>query len=159
MERSRTIAAAPLRTASDAWQLVVNLLADTLERSSSVPEGSVAEALAPLNGLGPALIAAGHLERTPLVLSDAELHLGVTVVTGDAALAIEENLNPVPGGGQATGEWVLHLPPCGPLSEAVEAAAARSNHLTTEDVASKAAGVAKATPVDLDAVRRYGDLA
>ena len=62
MKRQRRIAAAPVRSASEAWQVVSTLLADTLEQSPNVSAGSVAETLAPLAGLGPALIAGGHLE-------------------------------------------------------------------------------------------------
>jgi hypothetical protein len=64
MERTRFIAAAPVRSASEAWRVVSTLLADTLERSSSVPTCSVHKELATLKGLGPALIAGGRQELT-----------------------------------------------------------------------------------------------
>src|SRR2546428_12171070 len=98
MERTRFIAAAPVRSASEAWRIVSTLIADTLECSSSVPIGSVGKELAPLNGLGPAIIAGGHLESKGLVLVDKGLHLTIRVMTADAALDVEESLNPVPGG-------------------------------------------------------------
>ena len=75
MKRQRTIAAAPVRSASAAWQVVSTLLADTLERSPNVSAGSVTETLVPLAGLGPALIAGGHLDSRGLVLVDVGLHL------------------------------------------------------------------------------------
>ena len=53
MERHRTIAASPVRSATDAWQLVTTLIANTLERSPNVEAGSVAGELAALDGLGP----------------------------------------------------------------------------------------------------------
>ena len=96
MERHRTIAASPVRSAFEAWKVVTTLIADTLERSPAVPAGSVDAELAALAGLGPALVAGGHLERKGLVLCDAGLHVTVTVVTADAALGVKENLNPSP---------------------------------------------------------------
>lgn len=133
MERTRLIAAAPVRSASEAWRIVSALLVDTLERSSLVPTGSVSKELAPLKGLGPALIAGGHLESKGLVLVDKGLHLTVRVLTADAALDVEENLNPVPGGASATQGWTLYLPPAGPLQEAVVAAVKASKHLSTNE--------------------------
>lgn len=109
-------------------------------------------------GLGPALIAAGHLESGNLVLKDDGFHLGITVATGDAALKVEENLNPVPGGAQVSESWMLHLPPCGPLSPAVEDAVTGSPHLSTQaPSAVKAAGKdLRDDLVDIDALRRLG---
>src|SRR5260221_1407982 len=138
MERTRLIAAAPVRSASEAWQVVSALLADTLERSSSVPTGSVAKELAPLKGLAPALIAGGHFESKGLVLVDTDLHLTIRVLTADAALEVEENLNPVPGGASATDGWTLYLPSAGPLDSAVKAAVKNSTHLTTDAPPSSA---------------------
>jgi hypothetical protein len=132
MERTRLISAAPVRSASESWQVLSTLLADTLERSSSIATGSVAKELAPLKGLGPALIAGGHLESTGLVLVDIDFHLTIRVLTADAALNVEENLNPVPGGAAATDGWILYLPSAGPLDNAVKAAAKNSSHLSTE---------------------------
>ena len=98
MKRHRTFAAAPVRSAADAWRVVSGLLSQTLERSPAIPDGSVATELDILHGLGPALIAGGHLESNGLVLVDIGLHLTILVVTGDAAIRVDENLNPVPGG-------------------------------------------------------------
>ena len=131
MNRHRTIAAAPVRSAAEAWGVVSRLFADTLERSPAVPAGSVTTELTKLHGLGPALIAGGHLESKGLVLVDVGFHLTVLVATGDAALRVDENLNPVPGGATATNRWTLHLPAVGPLDATIAAAAAHSSHLST----------------------------
>lgn len=157
MERQRTIAASPVRSAADAWDVVATLLATTLERSPSVPAGSVAGELAVLEGLGPALIAGGHLESDGLVLCDVGLHLTIRVVTADAALAVKENINAVPGGGSATSAWVLHVPLPGALDTSVVRTVKRSPHLSVE-APPKTAPVARAEPaaraLDLDALRR-----
>ena len=157
MKRQRTIAAAPVRSASSAWQVVSTLLADTLERSPNVSAGTVTETLAPLAGLGPALIAGGHLESRGLVLVDTGLHLTIFVKTADAALTVEENLNPVPGGASATGNWFLHIPPSGPLDASIAAAVKKSLHLSTEPPPSSAPAIKASTapsesPIDVDAL-------
>ncbi len=161
MERTRLIAAAPMRSASEAWRVLSTLLADTLERSSAVPTGSVAEELAPLKGLGPALIAGGHLESKGLVLVDNDLHLTIRVLTADAALDVEENLNPVPGGASATDGWILYLPSAGPLDNAVKAAAKNSPHLSTDDPPTSApvekSGAVSHSLIDIDALRGLGN--
>ena len=158
MERHRTIAASPVRSAFEAWEVVTTLIADTLERSPAVPAGSVDAELAALAGLGPALVAGGHLERKGLVLCDAGLHVTVTVVTADAALGVKENLNPVPGGSSATDGWTLYIPLPGALDASVVAAAERSSHLSVETPPkSGPAPTSKKTEVgsaiDLDALR------
>lgn len=151
MERERTIAASPVRSAAEAWGIVATLIAETLERSADVPDGSVAEELAALDGLGPALVAGGHLETDGLVLCDNGLHVTIRVLTADAALAVKENLNPVPGGGRATGGWMLYLPSPGALDTSVAGAAKRSAHLTV-DAPPKSAPVAKGKKQAADSV-------
>jgi hypothetical protein len=157
MERTRLIAAAPVRSASEAWQVLGTLLSDTLERSSSVPTGSVAAALANLNGLGPALIAGGHLESKGIVLVDEGLHVTIRVLTADAALDVEENLNPVPGGASATDGWTVYFPPAGPLDKTLNSAVKSSSHLSTaEPPASAPAQKTESTNksvIDVDALR------
>lgn len=159
MERQRTFAASPVRSAAEAWDVVTTLITETLERSPAVPAGSVAGELAALDGLGPALIAGGHLESNGLVLCDIGLHVTILVMTSDAALTIKENRNPVPGGGRATDGWMLYLPSPGALDASVAAAAERSSHLSV-DAPPKSAPSAKSSTrevgsaIDLEALRR-----
>ena len=122
-----------------------------------VPEGSVGEELSVLDGLGPAMIAGGHLESKGLVLCDVGLHVTITVLTADAALRLNENLNPVPGGASATEGWMLYLPLPGALDANVKAAAKRSVHLSVEPAPNSAPAAKKgeaASAIDLDALRR-----
>ena len=161
MKRQRTIAASPLRSAAEAWQVVSTLLADTLEHSPAIPVGSVDEELAPLSGLGPALIAGGHLESKGLVLVNVDLHLTVTVMTADAALEVEENLNPVPGGASATEGWILYLPQAGPLDTSIAAAVKKSSHLSadpppTSAPSAKTGGRSRESLIDVEALRKMG---
>jgi hypothetical protein len=161
MERTRFIAAAPIRSAFEAWQVVSNLLTDTLERSSLVPGGSVSKELTTLKGLGPALIAGGHLESKGLVLVDKGLHLTIRVLTADAALEVEENLNPVPGGASATEGWILYVPPAGPLDDAVATAVENSPHLSRGEPPTSAPAEksddASPSIIDLNALRSLGN--
>ena len=163
MQRRRTIAAAPIRSASEAWKVVVALLTDTLERSPDIVAGEVEKEMAPLAGLGPALIAAGHLENDALVVSAEPLDVSIYVVTGDSALGVDENLGPVPGGASASADWTVQVPAPGPLAAAVAAATNGSTHLVTATTAvstsaSAAAGRRAATTalVDADAIRELG---
>ena len=155
MERHRTIAASPVRSATQAWKVVTKLIVDTLEHSPAVPAGSVGVELAALDGLGPALVAGGHLESKGLVLCDVGLHITVTVVTADAALRVKENLNPVPGGTSATDGWMLYLPLPGALNTSVEAVAKRSSHLSIEPPpkSAQATKKPKGSTIDLVALR------
>ncbi len=159
MKRQRTIAAAPVRSAAEAWQVVSTLLADTLESSPAIPVGSVAQELAPLYGLAPALIAGGHFESKGLVLVDVDLHLTVSVMTADAALEVEENPNPVPGGASATAEWTLYLPQAGPLNASIAAVVKKSAHLSAypppkSAPSAKAKGSSRDSLIDVEALRK-----
>ena len=159
MKWNRAIAAAPVRGAAEAWQVVATLIAETLERSPTVPAGSVPGELAALDGLGPALIAGGHLESKGLVLCDIGLHVTIQVVTADAALGVKENLNPVPGGAGATDGWMLHIPLPGALDTSVIAAAKRSSHLSVDAPPASVPvadpkGLRDASAIDLEALRK-----
>jgi hypothetical protein len=160
MERTRFIAAAPVRSASEAWDIVCQLLTSTLERSASVPSGSVATELQRLKGLGPALIAGGHFEKAGLLLTDVDLDVSIQILTGDAALDVEENLNPIPGGASATNGWKIYLQEPGPLSTAVTAAVNGSAHLFSGKLQGSEKTVKIENSVnsliDMDALRRLG---
>lgn len=161
MERRRTIAAAPVRSAADAWQITCSIIAQTLERSPAINPGSVTTEIALLNGLGPALIAGGHLESKGLVLCDVGLHVTIYVVTADAALDIQENLNPVPGGGQATDKWLLYVPLVNSLADSITVAVEKSSHLSIETPPSTAPKRKRQlqtedSVIDLEALRKIG---
>lgn len=161
MKRRRTIAAAPVRSALEAWHVVAKLVADTLERSQEIPAGSVVHELEPLLGLGPALIAGGHLESNGLVLVDVNLHLEILVMTADAAMTVEENLNPVPGGATATPAWMLYLPRRGPLGAIIEETVGHANHLSADPpprsaTARKTVRRPSDSLIDMAALQRMG---
>ncbi len=131
MKRHREIASSPQRGAGEAWLAITELTADTLERSPNIQRADVEAAMAHAGGVGRMLIAGGHLQTHPLVLVSGELWLEITTVSGEAALTLEENLRPVPGGAAAK-QWTLHLPACPPLTKLVEQAAKSDAHLSAE---------------------------
>ena len=50
MQRRREIASAPQRSAAEVWQVIRELLGDTLDRSSSIERADVDAALDPSMG-------------------------------------------------------------------------------------------------------------
>jgi hypothetical protein len=157
VQRHRTIAAAPVRPATEAWELLVTLLAATLERSEEVQPGSVMAAMSPLVGIGVAAIAGGHFEKAPLTLVDERLHVSIMIATGDAAISADENLGPIPGGASATDDWVLHVPVEHALGRVIAAAIEGAAHLSVEPAPAYTETTAGKSPlglVDVEAVRR-----
>jgi hypothetical protein len=143
MQRRREVAAAPERSAAEAWDAVATLLRETLVCSVHVDDAEVDEALTAARSAGLALIAGGHLDREPLVLVGAPVHLSITTVSGDKALTLEENPS-VPGGASIEG-WTLYLPTPEPLSASVRATAATHSRLSASEPPSDAEHSAKAT--------------
>ena len=157
MHRYRSVAATPVRAASESWQVIGQLVQDTLERSEHISATDVGNTMQIAAQAGRMLIAAGHLESAPLVLVAGDLHLEITTVSGDQAFSLEENLNPVPGGATAT-EWTVHLPSDGPLGTAIRDVVAACEHLSADKPkAASAKSSLKETDalVDEDALRGW----
>lgn len=154
MERTRKIAASPVRPAGEAWNIVKNLLAESLEKSAHVPDSSVAPALTPLDGIASALIASGHLMNEPLVLVAGDLRLNVFAVRGDDAFAVEENLSPVPGAASAPDTWRLYVPSPVHLRETVDAACSNGEHLSSGEprVGTESASASASRSYSIDPV-------
>lgn len=131
MKRHRTIAASPERSASRAWSTICDLVADTLERSASIDRSAVEATMAHAGEAGLMLVAGGHLEAEPITVLAGELDLEITTVSGDKALTVEENLNPVPGAASAE-EWMIHLPAPAPLERVVHDICATDPHVSWE---------------------------
>ena len=154
MLRRRDVAASPVRRADETWAVIVDLIADTLDRSGAIERADVLEAFGPAGIIGPRLVSARHLEKSPVVLVADPVHLSVYTVSGVEAISIEENLGPVPGGSSAS-TWKVHLPAPEPLTTDVTAAVADSDHLTTDTPPSTVVkSAASAELLDLDALAR-----
>jgi hypothetical protein len=157
MQRRRQIAAVPARSASETVPTINALLRETLAASPSLPTTEVDEALDVARPALLALVSGGHTDQHPLVLVAAVLHLSVTTVSGDSALTLDENLNPVPGASSAT-TWTLYLPTPDPLAGLVRATAKQHARLSAEAPPATADAETKATsPVDFDALSRRRD--
>ncbi len=154
MLRRRDIAASPARRADEAWAVIVELIADTLDRAAAIDRTDVLDVFGVAGIVGPRLVAARHLEKSPVVLVADPVHLSIYTVSGVEAISIEENLGPVPGGSSAS-TWKVHLPAPEPLNADITAAVAGSDHLTTETPPSAAVkSTASAELLDLDALAR-----
>lgn len=156
MQRTRQLAGPPVRSASAAWGVLTELVADTLSLSRLVTAEDVRTGLAPLAGIGPALIAGGHLKTSPIVVVSGDLHLSITVATSDAAGNVEENLNPVPGGAGADESWMAYLPVPPTLAAVVTAASGKSSHLSVSPPPKAEAASTKEALIDLSALDRLG---
>jgi hypothetical protein len=160
MQRHRDLASSPVRSASELWTVLAQLVTDTTTRSPHITESDVSTALAAAAPAGMMLIAAGHLEREPIVLVAGDVHLSITSVSGDKAFTVEENLNPVPGAAEAR-DWTLHLPTPEPIGASIATLVAGVAHLSTEpstagpsgeDPSSAHASTAPASALNLKAL-------
>jgi hypothetical protein len=155
VKRRRTIAGAPQRTAAEAWQTILSLIGDTLERSPSIDRADVDAALEPIEQLARMLISAGHIEKNPLVLVAGELWLEISTISGGPSLTLEENLNPVPGGGSAS-DWTLHVPQVEPMAKLARTTVEGHTHLSADEPVELTQLAATASVgVDLDALAQW----
>ncbi len=152
MSRHRDLAASPVRTAAETWEAIAELVAVTLDPSTTMDVEDVRRTFDAVAPAGLALVAAGHLDRMPLTVIAPPLHLTIGTVTGEAAFrALEdENLNPVPGAATAD-SWMLYLPrPAGLAGLVDEVAKGVSGVSTAEPPAASAIGAPRsATTVEL----------
>jgi hypothetical protein len=132
VQRRRDIASAPERSGGEAWEIITALVADTLERSDAIHRAVVEATLAHADGIGRMLIAGGHLETHPLIIVAGKLWLEIRPVSGDAALTLEENLNPVPGAADAE-DFVIFLSSPAPLATFVKGVVAGDVHLSADE--------------------------
>jgi hypothetical protein len=154
MLRSRTILAAPIRSASTAWQVISNLVADTIAVSAVCTRDEAETAMKIAAPAGRMLIAGGHMDRMPLVLVAGAVYCEITTISGTAALHTKENLNVIPGA--ATAEtFTVYLPAPDVLATVVTEAAAGHPRLSAGTPPEPDQSTAKvATLVDLDALRK-----
>jgi hypothetical protein len=154
MLRYRTIAAAPVRSASATWQVITALVADTIATSATLTRSEAEQAMSGAAPAGRMLIAGGHLDQHPLTLITGLVHCEITTVSGTAALTAEENLNPVPGAAAAE-TFTIYLPSPDPLGPVVTAAVAGHARLSGATPPSEPLTAASTEPIiDLGALRK-----
>jgi hypothetical protein len=154
MQRRREIAAAPERPAPESWAALARLIEESVGRSEQIQACEIEATLEALRGVGILLVAGGHLDHDSVTVVAGELHLSLTTVSGDAALAFEENLKPVMGATKAA-SWKVYLPTPEPHGRAIRHLAKSDPNLSTdeppnEEVTSKAAS----SLLDTAALRR-----
>lgn len=156
MSRHREIAASPARTAAETWDAMCSVFASTLARSTNIDQADVVATLSSLTPAGLALVAGGHLDRTPLTLVADPLRLTVATVSGERALTVvdNENPNPVPGAATCT-DWTLYLPTPTGLASLITEVAAGVPHTTAGEppAATDAADAAGKTATTIDLTR------
>lgn len=155
MLRRRTIAASPVRSATATWQVITDLVADTVATSAACTRAEAEGAMRTAAPAGHMLIAGGHLDRYPIVLIAGAVHCEITTISGTKALRAEENLNVIPGATAAT-SFTVYLPAPDPLKQVV--ADAITGHACLSDEAPPAPDY-KATAsggalVDVEALRK-----
>ena len=158
MQRRRVIAAAPVRSASTAWEAIVDVVKSTLAPAEKLDQGTVARSLELLSEVGPMLVAGGHLDRQAIVLEASDLELSLSTVSGGDAFDLDENLDRVPGAATAD-DWRLWLPAADPLEGWLKDATKGDPHLCVgapEGAISKGLSSegTRTSDVDLDAFRR-----
>lgn len=155
MLRHRTVAASPVRGASATWQIITDLVADTIAVSAGISRSDAVQAMAAAAPVGRMLIAGGHLDRHPITLVAGLVHCEIVTMSGTAALTVEENLNPIPGAADAT-TYTIYLPAAAPLAavvaEAVDGHPRLSDARPPAPEEKKAGGMGPL--VDLDAIRK-----
>ena len=156
MLRSRSIVAAPVRSASATWKVITDLIADTIAVSATCTRGEAAAAMQVAAPAGRMLVAGGHLDRMPMVLVAGTVHCEITTISGTPALRAEENLNVIPGAASAN-TFTIHLPSPGPLAAVVADAVAGHPRLSAASPPvphQHSSGLAGAPLVDVEALRK-----
>ena len=131
MRRHRDIAASPLRSTISTVETIAALVRDTLSRSDRIDTQDADVAIQAARPALLALVAGGHTEKHGVVICAADLHLTINTVSGDGALALDENLDAVPGAGTAE-TWTMYLPTPAPVSSLVKKCAETHPRLSTE---------------------------
>ncbi|MEU0634721.1 hypothetical protein ABZ338_00700 [Streptomyces albidoflavus] len=134
--------------------MISDLVADTVAQSSVLSRDEAVQAMSAAKPVGRMLIAAGHLQQHPITLVIGKVHCEITTVSGTAALALEENLNPVPGAAGADA-FTIHLPSPAPLQAQVKAVADGHTRLSDAVPPAPEAKAASSGPlIDREALRR-----
>lgn len=155
--RHRAIAGAPERSASETAALILDMVGKTLAPSDDIDQDIVASETEAARAAVRMLVAGKHLADDPIVVVADPLRVKITVVSGDAASAVDEKLGKVPGAATATA-WTLHLPGPSPIGSWVEDAVRGLDHVTTDappaEKAASAAAAVLASDIDVGALRR-----
>lgn len=137
MKATRTVPGRPVNDVASVTAKIVDLVAETLNRSSDLDEAEVRSELDRATEAIGLLAVGGHLRRGELVMVASGLRLRVDVPVGEDALTAAESTDP-PRGAASADDWTLHLPAPGSLAAVVNAAARSCPHLSLEGAPDEA---------------------
>ena len=131
MKATRTVPGRPANDSSSTTAKITDLVASTLDRSSSLDGDEVRAELDAAEAALGLLAVGGHLRRGELVLVTAGLRLRIDVPVGEDALAATEYTDTPRGAATADG-WTLHLPVPDTLASIVKAVSRECTHVSIE---------------------------
>ena len=152
MRRTRVVPAAPARSASATWDVIVNLVRDALTASRHIDVAEIDAAMTSAAGVGRALISAGHLDHHAITLVAPPIHVSIATISGTAALKTDDP-SPIPGGSTAS-DWTLHLPTPAPLEKVVESVASKHPRLSSKPAPDHAAEDKATASIDREAIKQ-----
>ena len=158
MLRRRQVAASPRRGSTETWEVISQLVIDTVTQSRHLTSGEVVKSMSAAAPVGRMLVAGGHLESQPLTLVVGKTHAEISTVAGVTAIQLDEELDPIPGAADAT-DFMIYLPSPTPLQKAIADAINGDEHLADSappvTASETETGSAASAPlIDLDALRR-----
>lgn len=156
--RHRQIAGPPVRSATQTWITIADLVRDTIKPAQQLDAEDARGVVMGAMSVGRVLVSGGHLADGGLVLVAGGLRLELTVVSGTAATTLKENLNTVPGAASA-GDWTLYLPApdlvAGWVADAVKTSAHLSDEVPPDEAEEQSRSVAASeSGFDEDALTR-----
>lgn len=129
MKAARKIPGRPVNDAATTVDMIIELVADTLDRSSELDGTMIKEELAKASSALGLLASGGHIREGQLVLAAPGLRLRIDVPTGEKAMLATATTDP-PRGAAKADHWHLHLPVPTALESIVRSAIRACPHLT-----------------------------
>lgn len=129
MKATRTIPSRPVNDSATTAKMIVQLVAETLDKSSSLEGTSITQELSAAVSAFGLLASGGHLRNGELVLVAPGLRLRIDVPVGESAMTAVANTDP-PRGAATADTWHLHVPVPESLASVVRAAVHECKHLT-----------------------------
>lgn len=158
MERHRTVAGSPVRTAAATWSALTALVVACLEPSPDIDTAEVSAEFASAAPAGTALIAGDYLtgERFTIIAGTMRLHIDVATGADAIDTEVDERLDAVPGAATAT-SWNVYIDAPGTLANTVSKVLAPLTHFhsgAAPAVSDTSSGRTSGITIDLDALAR-----
>lgn len=131
MKATRTVPARPVNDAAKVTKKVIDLIAETLDRSPNLDAHEIRRELVAADAALALLAVGGHLRRGELVLVAPGLRLRIDIPVGEDAIRASEYTDP-PRGAAGADHWTLHLPVPDSVAAIVNDAGRACPHLSLE---------------------------